>query len=1128
MSSSSSSSTACPDSDGVVGVESGGKALPEGEQDPMYEGEEETSLLDKERGGTIDIVEDHDDHFFVLAKHEDEVGVCEKQPLEVEDVENDVDMPNALFTPEPAQTPEHVPSSDETITPSRARAPPVVPQQAPKVNYAELYALDFPGLIETWDQQMTLEPPPYQFIWRNHVERGLYIGDRKAARLGSDLVSCGHGQPSSQSLSGDGGSTTASSSPKTSPQMGSQRPFEPPCLEGIDLPDWVDMASVVRGQKLWNKHMMRAAMSLGMSLLIGFSVARFSEILEFSGYSSSPEAAVLRYRQTFFRWLDWFRFQDLENPESNGRKAAFAVRRIHEFVRRKVTEAQKQYASDQIAENCYKNFEETTTASRIGGNLHGGGVRDNNIDGIPYGARPDPRSVNTRGAQSNAAAAGPGSTSDRTPARRGSASSYCKRQQGGISMGGRVTAQARGRVSTSERYSYYNSRAGPNGTNPGASDQGRSATGMIRGGTLGPSSTGTASRGGDRNHMNPYFGSLSGDGSGSSPHAYGNAQDRPFGKNGNAPPTATSSSSSNGNRNRTPSTSPWSPGTAAGTNTNEINKQRVSATGISPSSSTTIADSPRIPSSLSTSSSSSGGEQSPLPLGSPKNDPTTTTTTCPMSGKKAGDGQCPASSSSCRTKTSRAASLRHPIGRLWDATAGVPLSQYDLAEVQLVFSGLCLSIFDNEMNFNPLEDIEVTVGTRKKKKRGKPSLLTPQEKQDMVHCWRFLGFLLGIEDEFNVCESVEKMELYVEEFLIFMPQRLRTARVSAFHLRDAAITGFGQWAGLGSGFYEALFLTACRSSRLTGGGNLYSGAGLACRRMKMDEQPRNLEDWSSSSKDEDSTGEKSTAGAVLKFFAGFGKLLLESRMFSERTQQQTCELTRDRSGFYFDDPLLEQRCGHRYRDFTELDCKATNNVALNPARKSSSLGLLTSLQAQYTAYSRGLQLAAARCYLNAMCSLEIDIDLISEKRDLVYSDPEGANALLRRNRRVAMIVDAMIWSKLPLWAVGLPTLMAAGVAQAGKSAVGKVKDMRRCNEQNGAGAGGMVSCSRSTTISWVAVGALGASTLAGLLMLYVSRKTDKKTFPALPTDEEKDKKNFQTTDEKDRGAGKRGSLPCWM
>ena len=37
----------------------------------------------------------------------------------------------------------------------------------------------------------------------------------------------------------------------------------------------------------------------------------------------------------------------------------------------------------------------------------------------------------------------------------------------------------------------------------------------------------------------------------------------------------------------------------------------------------------------------------------------------------------------------------------------------------------------------------------------------PDDKSDMVHCMRYVGYHLGILDDFNICESVEALDEYL-------------------------------------------------------------------------------------------------------------------------------------------------------------------------------------------------------------------------------------------------------------------------------------------------------------------------------------------------------------------------------
>ena len=103
-------------------------------------------------------------------------------------------------------------------------------------------------------------------------------------------------------------------------------------------PDWVDWASVARGQKIWREHLGPGFLALSLGLLQGFSIARFAVVLDFNGYAQSAETAWDRYRATGFAIVDWMS-SDLQDPNSAGRKAIYNIRAMHSFARRRATEA---------------------------------------------------------------------------------------------------------------------------------------------------------------------------------------------------------------------------------------------------------------------------------------------------------------------------------------------------------------------------------------------------------------------------------------------------------------------------------------------------------------------------------------------------------------------------------------------------------------------------------------------------------------------------------------------------------------------------------------------------------------------------------------------------------------------
>ena len=154
-----------------------------------------------------------------------------------------------------------------------------------------------------WSQKNTLLPPPYKGAFKDIV-KGINVGDPRIDALpGSRL--CSHGQESN--------------------------------IEQDPEPDWVDWELVKRGQEIWCENMGRNFLALTVSLLSGFSIARFAEVLYANGYAQSPHTAFSRYSQTAFYILDWLKFP-LNDPFSRSRKAIYTVRAMHAFARRRSIE----------------------------------------------------------------------------------------------------------------------------------------------------------------------------------------------------------------------------------------------------------------------------------------------------------------------------------------------------------------------------------------------------------------------------------------------------------------------------------------------------------------------------------------------------------------------------------------------------------------------------------------------------------------------------------------------------------------------------------------------------------------------------------------------------------------------
>ncbi|GBG33981.1 Hypothetical Protein FCC1311_102042 [Hondaea fermentalgiana] len=132
--------------------------------------------------------------------------------------------------------------------------------------------------------------------------------------------------------------------------------------------------------------------------------------------------------------------------------------------------------------------------------------------------------------------------------------------------------------------------------------------------------------------------------------------------------------------------------------------------------------------------------------------------------------------------------------KIFDQTKGegVALCQLDMAEVQLGFSGICMEIIERDFGAGPISQ---------------------EDAEAMAHCWRLIGYHLGIMDEYNVCRSLEDLRACVDDFMAFTPRRFQTMRPATAELRRTAMEGFGMETGLGTGFWHGLFLTYLHSAQ---------------------------------------------------------------------------------------------------------------------------------------------------------------------------------------------------------------------------------------------------------------------------------------------------------------------------
>ncbi len=130
-----------------------------------------------------------------------------------------------------------------------------------------------------------------------------------------------------------------------------------------------------------------------------------------------------------------------------------------------------------------------------------------------------------------------------------------------------------------------------------------------------------------------------------------------------------------------------------------------------------------------------------------------------------------------------------------DEGEGVPLSQLDMAEVQLGFSAVCIRFMERDVGYGPIfrEDI-----------------------QDMVYTWRLIGWHLGILDEYNVCKSLSFLDAAMEDYMAWMGRRLQTIRPETHELRRTAIEGFAVQSGMGKQlWYGALNTIVYKNPNLT-------------------------------------------------------------------------------------------------------------------------------------------------------------------------------------------------------------------------------------------------------------------------------------------------------------------------
>lgn len=112
-----------------------------------------------------------------------------------------------------------------------------------------------------------------------------------------------------------------------------------------DKPDWFDPQKLQRGQKLARKNFIYIYFWYQFILVNGFALTNFTEILHFTGNSSSMAASRKRYAKTFLAMKTWLYSQgDIFDTKNECFKSLLAVRKMHNFYREKY--AQVDIASD--------------------------------------------------------------------------------------------------------------------------------------------------------------------------------------------------------------------------------------------------------------------------------------------------------------------------------------------------------------------------------------------------------------------------------------------------------------------------------------------------------------------------------------------------------------------------------------------------------------------------------------------------------------------------------------------------------------------------------------------------------------------------------------------------------------
>jgi len=116
------------------------------------------------------------------------------------------------------------------------------------------------------------------------------------------------------------------------------------------------------------------------------------------------------------------------------------------------------------------------------------------------------------------------------------------------------------------------------------------------------------------------------------------------------------------------------------------------------------------------------------------------------------------------------------------AYLGVPLSQYDLAMTLLGFSSIAMSYM--------IDDYRVD--------------MSQQDREDLTHFWRYIGYHIGIREEFNSCTTAGEAEEMAREMFGFSLIFAKGARPSTPLLSQSLMKGFGRYTGVPNSVLVAL------------------------------------------------------------------------------------------------------------------------------------------------------------------------------------------------------------------------------------------------------------------------------------------------------------------------------------